>query len=302
LATNQQKVAVIGASSMVGSRFCELQNDFKLIKADLDGKISVDITNNNSVKTFFQQHQFSTVILFSAYTDVDEAEKQRGDKHGIVWEINVKGTKNVVDACRHSKRKLLLISTDFVFDGQNGPYPETEAFNQDEKKISWYGLTKKISEDEATTIDDYIILRITYPYRSKFKYKKDFVRSILEKYEQNNLYPLFFDQLTTPTFIDDLAPAIQTLLKTDNKGIYHLASLKSCSPYVFAKQLLKKFGKNPKKLTNASLAEILKRENSTPRPLIGGLKVEKLPKLGFMPTSWENGIEIILAQKKGELI
>ena len=61
-----KKVAIIGSSSMVGSRFCELQNDFDLIKADLKGGIQVDITEENSVKRFFSKYEFGTVIVFSA--------------------------------------------------------------------------------------------------------------------------------------------------------------------------------------------------------------------------------------------
>ncbi len=293
---------MIGARSMVGSRFCELQDDFELIKSDLDGEISLDITSQDLVNAFFQKYDFTTAILFSAYTNVDEAEKQRNDKTGLAWKINVQGAKNVASACRQNKRKLLLISTDFIFDGLNGPYTETEALDQDLEKISWYGLTKRYSESKTLGAGGNMVLRITYPYRAKYEQKKDFARNILERYEQNNLYPLFFDQITTPTFIDDIAPAIEILLKSKETGIFHLASPTSCTPYLFGQKLLKQFNKDPGKIVKSLLSDALNKEGTTPRPLRGGLKIEKLPKMGFVPTSWEDGIKKIFTQINDKLI
>src|SRR3990170_4526587 len=89
--------AVIGSSSMVASRFCDLsRNHFNLIKGDLSGKIAVDITQEKSVSDFFKNHTFDWILLFSAFTEVDSAEKQRGDKKGLCWKLNVESVKNVV--------------------------------------------------------------------------------------------------------------------------------------------------------------------------------------------------------------
>src|SRR3989344_4748725 len=85
--------------AMVGSRFCELSSkSFSLIKTDLKGDISIDITQRDSVDAFFKNHDFEWLILFSAFTDVDAAEKQRGDKNGLCYLLNVGGTASVVDA------------------------------------------------------------------------------------------------------------------------------------------------------------------------------------------------------------
>src|SRR3989344_9184925 len=102
-------LAIIGSRSMVGSRFCELaRHNFNLVKADLSGKISVDITKETSVDDFFRKYNFSYAILFSAFTDVNGAEKQRNDKNGTCWQINVNCVKNIVLACAKFKRKLIF--------------------------------------------------------------------------------------------------------------------------------------------------------------------------------------------------
>src|SRR3990167_109135 len=118
----KSSLGIIGASSMVASRFCNLVKDqFNLVESDLSGKIAVDITQEKSVSHFFKNHEFDWILLFSAFTDVDEAEKQRNSKSGLCWEINVEGVKNVISECKRNNKNLLFISTDFVFDGSNGP-------------------------------------------------------------------------------------------------------------------------------------------------------------------------------------
>ena len=301
--SNNLPIAIIGASSMVGSRFCELFTKRKLIKSDLGGKISVDIISQTSVAKFFENFNFEWIIQFSAYTNVDAAEKQRGDKKGSCWQINVQGTKNIVNFCQKFKKKLIFLSTDFVFDGTNGPYDEDKPKGPDFNKISWYGITKIEAEDEILRkSSDSIILRIAYPYRGKFKDKDDIVKRILRLYRHGTLYPLFTDQIITPTFIDDLSPAIDLLIDQKQKGIFHLVSPKSTTQYNFAKYLINLFKGDSSKLKKGSVRHYLENLNVTPRPIKGGLNVEKIKKLGFIPTDWQSGLEIIKRQSQGQLI
>ena len=72
----------------------------------LSGTNLVEDISKNSVISF-KTYDFEWLILFSAFTDVDEAEKQRGDKNGACWNINVKGVKNIIDACQEKQRKLI---------------------------------------------------------------------------------------------------------------------------------------------------------------------------------------------------
>ncbi len=289
---------------MVGSRFCELQTSFQLIKADLNGEeISVDLTEQKSVETFFKNYEFDIIILFSAFTDVDTAEKQRGDKNGIAWKINVDGAKTVANLAAKFSRKLIFISTETVFDGQNGPYKEEDQRGQNLNKISWYGITK-INAEEAVqdSSNDNIILRISYPYRGRYTKKADFAKQILKKFDDGTLYPLFTDQIITPTFINDLVPLVELLINKQLSGIFHLASPQTTTPYDFANLLLTTFGRNPVSLKKAELESLLKHKGSTPRPIKGGLNVSKILNLGFTPTTWEDGIRKIYEESNGRLI
>ena len=296
--------AVIGASSMVASRFCDLsKNHLNLIKGDLNGKIPIDITQKKSVNDFFKNHDFDWILLFSAFTDVDEAEKQRNDKSGLCWKINVEGVNNVAFECQKKKRKLLFISTDFVFDGSSGPYDENSPAGPDLDKVSWYGITKLAAEKLIVkNLANYIILRISYPFRGPFNEKDDQIKRVLRLYDLGNLYPMFYNQTITPTFADDVAPAISLLLKKRAGGIFHLASPRTTNQLEFAAKVLEVFGKDTGKLKKGSIVEFLKEPSTTPRPIKGGLKVNKIKELGFSPTDWEKGIETVFLQSGGKLI
>ena len=297
-------IAVVGASSMVASRFCDLtKNNFNLVKGDLSGKIAVDITREKSVSDFFKNHKFDWVFLFAAFTDVDAAEKERGNKGGLCWKINVGGVQNIVEECAAGKKNLLFISTDFVFDGSDGPYDENSPAGPDLDKVSWYGITKLEAERLIQkTLKKFIILRISYPFRGPFSGKDDQVKRILRLYDAGNLYPMFDDQTITPTFVDDVAPAVSLLFKKGARGIFHLASPKITNHFEFAKKVLETFGKDTDELKRGSIVEFLKNPSVTPRPVNGGLKVEKLRKLGFLSTDWEKGIEAVFLQSGGKLI
>lgn len=288
---------------MVSSRFCDLSKEnLNLIKADLNGEIPLDITIVESVENFFKNHNFKYIILFSAFTDVDNAEKQRGKKDQLCWQINVKGSLNIIKLCKKFSKKLIFISTDFVFDGKNGPYSEDEKSYGESSKISWYGLSKIEAEKNCqNNLKDYLIVRISYPYRANFPAKLDFARSILEKAQTNSLYPMFSDQIITPTFVDDLSEAIEILIKKNQIGIFNIASPTTTTPYDFAVNLLKTF-KTKSKVEKGSLINYLKNHESTPRPINGGLKTKKIENLGFTPTNWQLGIQKMYEQLKETLI
>lgn len=298
------RIAVIGASSMVGSRFCELWPESEnLVKGDLNGSPDIDVTDQNSVQKFFNENDFSTAILFSAYTDVDGAEAQRDDKNGLCWKINVDGVINISEACDSYNRSLIFISTDFVFDGKNGPYSEDAKVGADEDLTSWYGITKIEGEKIISAqLQNHIILRIAYPYRAQFEAKDDLYRRTLKAFKAGELYPMFNDQQMTPTFIDDLAPAIDLLLQNNQTGIFHLASPTLVTPFDLTKKLIATFGGDPSVVKPGSIAEFLKSGDKTPRPVKGGLKVDKITRLGFKPTTWDDGIQKIYEQSEGEIV
>lgn len=292
----KERVGIIGSRSMVGSQVCEeLADDagIELIKADIRDDIKIDITDKESVVTFFRDHAFGWVVLFSAFTDVNGAEEQRDDKKGLCYQINVEGSANIANACRAYNRKLIFISTDFVFDGANGPYNEGDPTGPDLNKVGWYGITKIIAEKNIQQIlpeSDVIILRIAYPYSGVDTGKDDLALGIIKLFDQGKLYPMYTDQIITPTFIPDISQAIKLLISRNQHGVFHLASPTATTQFEFASQLLKVVRGQKIELETAKLEDALSKSDIIPRPLKGGLKVNKIQKLGMNPTNWQEGI------------
>ncbi|MDO8261249.1 MAG: sugar nucleotide-binding protein, partial [Candidatus Magasanikbacteria bacterium] len=111
-----------------------------------------------------------------------------------------------------------------------------------------------------------------------------------------NLYPMFSDQTISPTFIDDIFWAIELLITKKHKGIFHLGSSALTTPFEFAKELVRTFEEDADKIKKGSLAAFLDIVGNAPRPLKGGMIVEKITKLGFEPTDYKTGIKNLFSQ------
>ena len=262
-----------GLSGMVGSRFVELYNqDFDFINLDLT--TNVDITDPVKVNKALSKHESAIVIHFAAFTDVSKAYQEDGNKQGIVYQVNTLGTKNIAQACKKYNHYLIHISTDFVFDGiQESSYTEADK----PQPIEWYGQTKLLAEQEVVKSGcNHVITRLAFPFRAKFPQKLDLVRTMIEKLTNNSLYPMFTDQIITPTFTDDICQALRVFIDKQPTGIYHLVGSTSLSPYDLAQKIAKTFAIKAD-IKKGSFKEYLKKD---PRPRQQYLKIsnQKLQK------------------------
>jgi dTDP-4-dehydrorhamnose reductase len=288
------KYLVIGADGLVGSRFVELKRKEKLLTPSIS---ELDITDIGSVRNYFETNEFDACVNFAAYTNVDEAKKQRGDKSGLAWVLNVEGARNVAKTCHDFERFLIHISTDFVFPGTEdnpGPYEENAQTPEAPEKLSWYGWTKL--EGERKVMEECpkaAIIRIAYPYHpAKYELKTDFAKKILELYDKGDLYPLFEDQIFSPTYVDELVDVIESLAEKKIAGIYHAASRDQTSFFDFGSYLIEKVRGVKNAAKKGSMKEFLKEPGRTPRPRLGGLKTEKTQKkLGFEFKTWREAVD-----------
>lgn len=232
------KTTIIGSglSGMVGSRFMEIfGSEFDFINLDLTNNI--DITNPVQVDQALSQHPSTTVIHLAAFTDVSKAYQETGNKQRRVYQVNVLGTQNIANACRKYNHYLIHISTDFVFDGKNPPdngYTEKDQPHP----IEWYGQTKLWAEEAVKNSGcQFVICRLSFPFRSHFPQKLDLVRNILEKLKSSSLHPMFTDQIITPTFVDDICQALKIFIEKKPQGIYHVVGSTFLSPLELAKKI-----------------------------------------------------------------
>lgn len=295
-----KKVAVIGGSGMVASRFIDLSSKSFDITS-LDEKI-LDITNKDAVEKYFDENKFDSVINFAAYTNVDGAEAQKGDEGGLVWRLNVGGPKNLAEVCEDKNIFLVHISTDFVFPGNDsypGPYSEDSKLPESAEGIGWYGWTKnraeKVLEESGAK---FAIVRYGYPFRAaEYALKLDWARNLLKLFNEHKLYPLFEDQFYSILFIDDLTTPLAKIIDQNIVGVFHIASSDTTSPYAAGKYLLEKVAGHEIEIKKGSMKEFLQIPGTTPRPRLGGLdSLKSQNSLNLKFKSWQEMIDEFLEQ------
>lgn len=295
------KILVLGASGLVGSRFVDLYH--AQTPTITPKSKELDITDFAQVKNFFDKNnkKFDSVVNFVGHTNVDEAERERGDEKGMVWKMDVTAAENVAKMCQKYGKYMVYISTDFVFPGskQNpGPYSEDAKLTKKPSELLWYGWTKVAGERAvAKTTDKHSIVRIAYPFRAHFTPKLDFARSILSMYDEGKLYPMFSDQQFTPTFIDEAVKVIYLLVEEQKSGIFHATTSPVTTPHEFASYLIEKARGKKKAVKKGSIVEFLKAPGRTPKPVYGGLTNKKTKsKLGIKLFTWREAIDELVKQ------
>jgi len=295
-----KKVLVIGASGMVASRFIDLARDqFDITPSN--EKI-LDITNQKAVNNYFRENTFDAVVNFAAFTNVDAAEVQKDDQEGLVWKVNVEGAGNLARICRDKNIFLIHISTDFVFPGSEsnpGPYAEDTELPDNPNGIGWYGWTKDRAEKKVSEIGPrFAIVRYGYPFRATpYDFKKDWARNLIKLYNEQNLYPLFDDQVQSVIFIDDLVEPLAKILDQELTGVFHVVSSDTTTPYEIGLYLLEKYAGKKVELQKGSMAEFLKTPGRTPRPCLGGLKTLKTQNaLNVKFRTWREMVDEFVSQ------
>ena len=247
------KVALTGGTGLVGSRIIKLLKD-KVEFIPLPSK-EFDIRNKDQVWNVLKNVNYDVFLHLAAYTNVDGAET---DIEGAK-EMNVTGTQHIFDAVSSQSKKMIYISTDFVFDGKNPPYDESST----ENPISMYGKTKY--EGEQVVKDAAMIVRIAYPYRASFEPKKDFMRTLKYFLEQGREIKGITDSHFVPTFIDDVAYGLHYLMNNYSPEVFHLVGSEYLSPYDAGKLIAKTFGIDENLVQPTTYAEFFASKAQRPQ-------------------------------------
>jgi dTDP-4-dehydrorhamnose reductase len=303
------KLLVTGLTGLVGSRFAELLGDAYEFEV-LNRENGVNVLDKEAVLNAITASDSQLVLHMAAKTHVDGCELDKPRDKEILemesvtdqeeawreeqtaWAVNVFGTQNIVEACKKANKKIVYISTDFVFDGKKRNYSEEDVPNP----VNWYAKTKYESEKliQASGLD-YIIARIAYPYRAYFE-RNDFVRVIIEKLQKNEKLNMVTDHVMTPTFIDDIANALDILIKLEQKGIFHVVGSQTITPFDGAMKIARLFG-----LDESLISKTLRREyfaGKAARPFCLNLKNAKIGELGIEMSSFDKGIVEVKNQRE----
>ncbi len=306
------EVLVFGASSLVGSHFVE-RSGLRVAAAGrkdpshpdmvLDRFQAVDLLDLTAVEDLVRSAPEPLVVNFAARTEVDLVERERAGAGsptdpGPTWIVNTLAPEAMARAARSTRKHFVQVSTDFVFDGRSGPYEEGAPRSPFSPMLCWYGWTKSEGERRVEVADPTAaILRIAYPYRSRFPAKLDFARGMIERRRRGALPPLYHDQHMTPTWIPDVTRALVKILASRESGVFHAASPEVTTPFDFASELFKEIEGRPPGLLKGSIAEALQKPGAVPRPQDGGLACARLATFGVSLTTWRDGIRQLVREE-----
>lgn len=258
---NKIPVLGTGLNGLVGSRFVkDFSDKYEFDNLDLrDPNRPVDITNADQIMEILKNSPAKVIVHFAAFTNVTAAWEQSGDKNGVCYQVNVKGTENIIKACQATGKHLIHISTAYVFDGEkDGLYTEEDQVNP----IEWYGETKMLAEKAIQEAENlkWTILRIDQPFRSDSFDKVDTAHRVIEGIKSGKLYPQFTDHYFGPTFIDDFAKVLDFFIRTEKTGLFNASSGEKWTDYDFAKLINQSLNLGFE-VKQGSLAEYLKNTN-----------------------------------------
>ena len=290
------KILITGSNGLLGQHLVKLLLDTTAHDIIATGKgdpryvvqnsrlhyYALDITDGMAVHSLFEKLLPDTIVHCAALTQADECELNPIK----AWEINVTATRFIVEAAKKINAFLIFISTDFVFDGINGPYKETDTVNP----VSYYGSTKVAAEKSVSESGlPYAIARTCLLYGNIFVGTRNNVISwVKENLEQVNKIKVVSDQWRTPTFVEDLAKGILLIAEKKAVGLFHISGKDFLSPYDMAMASAAYLN------LDASLIEKVDASVFTQpakRPVTTGFIIDKAKnELGYEPLSFREGM------------
>ena len=285
-------IALTGANGMLGRSLC-LQPDIQW--QTMPPSRVLDLRDREAVLRWFEDHRPSKVIHTAAMTAVDKCEEDPDLAH----QINVDGTRHVIEGVKRVGARLVYISTDYVFDGQGeAPWHPTDATSP----INRYGASKLEAEGVIRReLQDFAIARVSWLYGPG---GPSFFHTMakLGKARQGGGEPLrvVSDQIGAPTSTLVLAPALLALVRSATRGIFHIAPSGAVSWFEYAQWIFKSLGLQDIPIEPCS-SEEFKRPAARPRNSrldTVDFDALKLYDLG----TWQEGVEAFAHSYREELV
>lgn len=269
------RVLITGCNGLLGQNLIRLAPpDAEIAGLDLAESslltvakyFSVDLGDRREVLEAVSEWQPQWIVNAAAFTDVDGAETKRD----LCWRVNVTAVENLVYACRKVAASIAHVSTDYIFDGQHGPYGEEDAPNP----IGYYGRSKLAGENVLVTSRvAHVIARTMVLYGYGLSVRPNFVTWLIDKLQQGERVRIVTDQFGNATLADELALALWRMTEVDAGGVYHVAGRDVVSRYAFAMAIAHAFALDADLITAITTDQL---RQAAPRPMKSGLKVDKV--------------------------
>lgn len=267
-----RRVLVIGATGQVGRQLvAELRRrpgPLDVVTASRATRVrgrQLDLAQPDTVGQLIGAVRPDHVILAAAATNVVWCEEhpQRSAT------INVLGTEAVARAARVAGATLTFISTDYVFDGTSGPYPEDAQTNP----LNVYGAHKLAAEAAVIAAEpDNLIVRTCQVFGADPR-RMNFVVRVADQFRRRETVEAAGDLFGTPTYAPDLARALVELTLSRASGVWHVAGNSFLSRYELTKLVAVAFGYERAAIVEVSADQM---EDSVNRPRRAGLRSARL--------------------------
>lgn len=241
----------------------------------------LDFTDPYAVHDVFEATNPEAVIHAGAMSKPDECEMDQMK----AYLVNVEGTVHLLINAEELKAFFVFVSTDFVFDGKQGMYSEEDA----PRPVNYYGRTKLEAEEAVKDYEHgWAIARTVLVYGKNHAGRGNILSIVKEKLEKGEEYNVVDDQQRTPTYVEDLAQGIVSIMEKKANGIFHLSGKDILTPYQMAVLTARHLGLNEsliKKITAADFSQPAMRPPKT------GFVIDKAKReLGYEPISFEEGL------------
>lgn len=291
----KKRILVIGSNGMLGQRITEFYNrsdkvELMCVSAEENSFIpeiqykQLDILQKDQVKQVILNFFPDVIINTAAFTNVDKSETERE----TAWKINVGGVENIALYSWTIDAHLIHFSTDYVFDGKDGPYTEDDKPNP----IGYYGRTKLASENSIRVSGTrYTIVRSNVLYGPSKYGRPDFVKWVVNSLQNGEGIRIVTDQIGNPTYIDDLVDAVNKIVEFKKEGVYNIGGREMISRFDFTLRIAKYFS-----LDEKLIVPILTKELNQPaaRPLKSGLiTIKAETEIGFKPHTIEETFSLM---------
>ncbi len=298
-----KRVLVCGSNGLLGQRLAYLfdgESEYEVLHTShhrsfvneqvLIDYTQLDISNRSDVKSLITSYRPDVILNAAAMTNVDGCEREREQ----AWKINVTGVEHLVEVCRRIDAKLVHVSTDYVFDGKTGNYKEDDRVNP----INYYGKTKLAGENVIVASGiEYAILRTIVVYGIGMNVKNNFALWVINSLNDKKQIRCVDDQISNPTYVHDLATAMNSTLKYNANGIFHISGAETISRYDFAIRAAEIFGYDKSLIQRIKTSEL---PQLATRPLNTSFNFDKAKQhLHYTPMNATQGLMMLQQELTG---
>lgn len=297
------KILLTGSNGLLGQKLVELlrQHPEATLVATARGTnrlaslypdlhfVPLDVTDAGQVRQVLTQEQPTHLIHTAAMTQVDDCELNQA----ACWAQNVTAVEHLAAACADLTIHLTHLSTDFVFNGKEGPLAE----EAEPDPISHYGASKLAAERvvQATLGLRWAIARTVLVYGTLHGGgRSNIVLWVRDSLRKGQKIKVVTDQWRTPTLAEDLAEGCWLLAAHSAQGIYHISGRELLTPFEMAEQVADFFGLDKALLERVDSSTFTQPARRPPRTGFFIAKAER--ELGYQPRSFTEGIALLAQQ------